>query len=103
MFPTRKKALHFDQNLLRTLRAMMAIRIAIVLTALLTACPLAVAAPPGGPQIQGGHLRIEFDNHLRSRVVARFDKTETVMGPFTSSETVSTADKPWTAFLLTSG
>ena len=32
-------------------------------------------------------MRIEFDNRLRSRVVARFDKKETVMGPFTASET----------------
>ena len=54
------------------------------------------------PQIQGGNLRIEFDNRLRSRVVACFDKKETVMGPFTASETVTTADKPWTEFLLTS-
>ncbi len=58
--------------------------------------------PTGKPQIQGGNLRIEFDNHLRSRVVARFDKTKTLMGPFTASETVTTADKPWTGFLLTS-
>jgi alpha-galactosidase len=64
--------------------------------------PLPLRAPPGKPQIQGGNLRIEFDNHLRSRVVARFDKTETVMGPFSASETVTTADKPWTGFLRTS-
>ena len=51
------------------------------------------------PQIQGGNLRIEFDNHLRSRVVALFDKKETVIGPFTASETVTTADKTWTEFL----
>ena len=76
----------------------------IVLTTLLTSCSLAAAAdiPTGKPQIQGGNLRIEFDNRLRSRVVARFDKTETVMGPFTASETVTTADKLWTGFLLTS-
>ena len=33
------------------------------------------------PQIQGGNVRVEFDRHMRSRVVARFDKKETVMGP----------------------
>ena len=35
-------------------------------------------------------------------MVARFDKRETVMGRFTASETVTTANKPWTGFLLTS-
>ncbi|HMH00195.1 MAG TPA: hypothetical protein VK555_02215, partial [Terriglobales bacterium] len=58
--------------------------------------------PTGKAQIQGGNLRVEFDNHLRSRVVACFDKKETVMGPFTASETVTAADKRWTGFLLTS-
>ena len=58
--------------------------------------------PASQPQIQGGDVRIEFDNRLRSRVVACFDKKETVMGPFTASETVTTADKAPTEFLLTS-
>ena len=86
------------------LRAMIAIRSWIVLTTVMTSCSLAAATdiPTGNPQIQGGNLRIEFDNRLRSRVVACFDKTETVMGPFTASETVTTADKLWTGFLLTS-
>ena len=39
------------------------------------------------PQIQGDHLRIEFDRYLHSRVVARFDGHETTMGPFVASET----------------
>lgn len=99
-----KKVLRSDSNLLRKLRAMIAIRSWIVFTIVFTSCSLAAAAdiPTGKPQIQGGNLRIEFDNRLRSRVVARFDKTETVMGPFTASETVTTADKLWTGFLLTS-
>jgi alpha-galactosidase len=104
MFSTKKKVLRSDGNLLRKLRAMIAIRSWIVLTTVFASCSLAAAAdiPTGKPQIQGGNLRIEFDNRLRSRVVARFDKKETVMGPFTDSETVTTADKPWTGFLLTS-
>jgi len=53
------------------------------------------------PQIQSGNLRIEFDNHLRTRVIARFDGKETVMGPFNTSETVTTAEGPLTAFPLT--
>ena len=51
-------------------------------------------------RFKAASLRIEFDNHLRSRVVARFDKKETVMGPFTASETVTTADELGTEFLL---
>jgi alpha-galactosidase len=52
--------------------------------------------------IQGGNVRVEFDNHMRSRVVARFDQKQTVMGPFTASETVTTADQRLATFLLTS-
>ena len=54
------------------------------------------------PQIQGEHLRIEFDRYLHSRVVARFDGNETTMGPFVASERVTIADKIWTEFSLVS-
>jgi len=54
------------------------------------------------PQIQGDHLRIEFDRHLHTRVVARFDGHETTMGPFVASETPSIADRRWTEFSLVS-
>jgi alpha-galactosidase len=65
--------------------------------------PVAAAdLPTGKPQIQGGNLRIEFDNRLRSRVVACFDKKETLMGPFTASETVTTADTASSGFPLSS-
>ncbi len=103
MFSTRNKVLRSDSNLLRKLRATIAIRSWIVFTIVLTSCSLAAAAdlPTGKPRIQGGNLRIEFDNRLWSRVVARFDKTETVMGAFTASETVTIADKLWTEFRLT--
>ena len=76
----------------------------LILTAVLMLCLLPAPAeiPTAAPQIQGGNLRVEFDNRLRSRVVARFDKTETVLGPFTASETVTTAGKLWSGFLLTS-
>ena len=56
----------------------------------------------GNPQIQVTNLRIEFDHNLRSRVVARFDNQETIMGPFTASESLTAADKTWTEFPLTS-
>jgi len=93
-----------NSNLLRKLRPGTAVVLWTVLTTLLTCCSLARAADVvnGKPQIQGGNLRIEFDNRLRSRVVARFNHTETVMGPFTDSETVATVDKPWTGFSLIS-
>lgn len=102
MFST--EVLRSDGNLLRKLRAMIAIKSWIVFVTVFTSYSLPAAAdmPTGKVQIQGGNLRIEFDDHLRSRVVARFEKMETVMGPFTASETVTTADKPWTRFLLTS-
>jgi len=81
---------------------MIAIRFCSVLT-VLTCCSFAPGAEnrAGKPQIQGGNLRIEFDNHLSSRVVARFDNKETVMGPFVASETL-TSDRAQTDFLLTS-
>jgi alpha-galactosidase len=83
---------------------MIAIRSWVVLTTVFTSCSLAAAAdiPTDRPQIQGDNLCIAFDNRLRSRVIARFDDKETVMGPFTSSETVTIADKLRSEFLLTS-
>jgi alpha-galactosidase len=76
----------------------------IVFASVFAASSFAVAAslPNSDPQIQGGNIRIEFDTHLRSRVVARFESKETIVGPFTASETVATAGKLWTDFLLTS-
>ena len=100
----QKKVLRSHGNLPRKLRTMIAIRFWIVFAVVFTSCSLAAATdiPTGKPRIQGGNLRVEFDNRLRSRVVACFGKTETVMGPFTDSESVTTADKVWTGFLLTS-
>ncbi len=85
-----RNALRFDRNLLRSLPA---IKAWIVLAAVLTSCSLPTAAeiPSARPQIQGGNLRVEFDNRLRSRVVALFDNQEKVLGPFTASETVTTS------------
>jgi alpha-galactosidase len=54
------------------------------------------------PQIQGEHLRIEFDRYLHSRVVARFEGNETTMGPFVASQRVTVADKVWSDFSLVS-
>ena len=99
MFPTRRNALRLDCSLLRSLQPN---RAWIVLVALLTSYSLPATAQTARPQIQGANLRIEFDNHLRSRVIARFDNKETVLGPFTASEALTTTGKVWTDFVLTS-
>jgi len=80
------------------------IRLSIVFATVVAAWSLAIAADvaTGKPQLKGGNVRIEFDNRLHSRVVACFDKKETVLGPFSASESVTTSDKAWTDFLLTS-
>src|SRR5882724_3473813 len=81
MSSPEKKVLRSDTNLLRRPRALIALGSWIVLVALFMPCLLVAAAdtPSGKPHIQGGNVRIEFDNRLRTRVVARFGKTETVM------------------------
>ncbi len=103
MSSSKKMILQIEKKRPRELSATTAIKICIALTTVLAGCSLATASdvPTYNLQIQGGNLRIEFDNRLRSRVVARFDNKETVMGPFTASETVTIAGKPWTGFLLT--
>jgi alpha-galactosidase len=104
VFSTKRAILQSDNNLFRKLSAATAARLWIVFTTVFAASSFAGAADVrnGNPRIQGGNVRIEFDDHLGSRVVACFDKKETVMGPFTASETVTTAEKAWTGFLLTS-
>ncbi len=88
------------QRLLRSTATKFWVSLAIALAS----CAFSGAADmaKGSPQIQSGNLRIEFDNKLRSRVVARFDNKETVMGPFTASEYVTTFDRTFAAFLLSS-
>ncbi len=49
--------------------------------------PLQAAADSA--TIQARNLRLEFDNKMHSRVVARFDGKEIVLGPFRASETVT--------------
>ena len=100
---TKRAILQSDNNRFRRFRAATAAVLGIVFTTVFASCLFAVDAhvPGGKPRIQGGNVRIDFDNPLRSRVVSGFDKTETVIGLFTSSETVAKADKPWGEFLLT--
>jgi alpha-galactosidase len=64
----------------------------------------AVAAdhPSSAPQIQGEHLAVQFNRYLYSRVVARFDGKETILGRFAASETVVIGDRVWNEFSLVS-
>jgi alpha-galactosidase len=84
------------------LRSRSAIRFGIVFTTIFASCALAIAADTGKSQIQGTNLRVEFDKQMRSRVVARFNNAETVLGPFTNSETLTTTGKVWSGFAITS-
>jgi hypothetical protein len=104
MFTTKKCALRRNGHLPGGLQVRDAIRLGIVFIAVFAACSLPVVAhgDAATAQIEAGHLRIEFDRRLHSRVIARFDKTETALGPLTASETLTTAGKVWTDFPLTS-
>ena len=61
------------------------------------------ASPPALlPQIQSSSLRIEFDENMRSRVVARMKSREVLLGGFSASETVKGNERSWYYFALTS-
>jgi alpha-galactosidase len=53
-------------------------------------------------QLQSPSLRIEFDQRMRSRVVARFDGKENPLGPFSASETVKGNQRSWQDFAVAS-
>ena len=87
-------------------RAGPATRISCVFALVLSwSIPFAAETPAASPEqiaIQGPNVRVEFDRYLRSRVVARFDDKEAVLGPFTDSETLTGVDRSWAHFTLTS-
>ena len=65
--------------------------------------PHQVASPPVPlPQIQSSSLRIEFDENMRSRVVARMKSKEVLLGGFSASETVKGNKRSWYDFALNS-
>ena len=65
--------------------------------------PHQVASPPAPlPQIQSSSLRIEFDENMRSRVVARMKSKEVLFGGFSASETVKGNKRSWYDFALNS-
>jgi alpha-galactosidase len=53
-------------------------------------------------QIESPNLRIEFDNKMRSRVVARFGGKDVSVGAFSASETVKGKQQSWNDFVLSS-
>ena len=62
----------------------------------------AVPLPAERPSIQSPDLRIEFDNNMHSRVVARLNGKETPFGAFSASETVKGSDRSWNDFAVAS-
>src|SRR3954467_4239811 len=64
--------------------------------------PRPVSAVGKSPQIQSQSLRIEFDKHTRSRVIARFNDREIPLGTFSASETVQGNESTWNDFVLDS-
>ena len=98
MSPTGKAVAQAGGNRFGKLKAMTVSRLLATTTALAIVfsswLPAGAAdSSTSAPQIQGDHLRIEFDRYLHSRVVARFDGHETAMGPSVASETVAIADR----------
>ena len=52
--------------------------------------------------LQSPNLRIEFDAGMKSRVIARFGGKDTVLGPFSASESLTSAKRTWDEFLVIS-
>jgi alpha-galactosidase len=53
-------------------------------------------------QIQSPSLRIEFDQNMHSRVIARFGEKDIPLGAFSASETLKGAKRSWYDFALSS-
>jgi len=53
-------------------------------------------------QIESSSLRIEFDQNMHSRVIARFGEKDIPLGVFSASETLKGAERSWYDFALSS-
>lgn len=53
-------------------------------------------------KLQSPNLRIEFDARMKSRVIARFGGKDTILGPFSASESLKGAKRTWDEFPLDS-
>jgi alpha-galactosidase len=62
--------------------------------------PTGAHNPSTDLQIQSSVLRIEFDHHLHSRVVALFGPSPKLLAPFSASETVTRVDRTCSDFAL---
>ena len=49
----------------------------------------AIRAADNTAKIDGKNIRIEFDGRMHSRVIARFEGKEVVLGPWRASETAT--------------
>jgi alpha-galactosidase len=52
-------------------------------------------------QIESPNLRIEFDKSMRSRITARFDGKDVLLGPYSTSESITGAAQSFRDFELT--
>ena len=73
--------------------------ISIALCVLLSGTILRPAAP-SLVKVESKNIRIEFDSSMHSRVTARFDGKETVLGQFGPSDTITVDSKELTDFAL---
>lgn len=64
--------------------------------------PIPSQVEPGPWTLQSPSLRIEFDARMRSRVVARSGARETLLGPFSTSESLTGEKRTWKEFNLLS-
>jgi alpha-galactosidase len=62
--------------------------------------PTSAYKPSTDLQIQSPVLRIEFDRHLHSRVIALFGPRPKLLTPFSASETVTSVDRTCSDFAL---
>jgi alpha-galactosidase len=60
-----------------------------------------VFADSSGARVEGKEIRIEFDQHLHSRVIAKFDGKEIRLGGFSASEFITAEGGEIKAFALT--
>jgi len=80
----------------------------LIFTALLAAGQSSARLDPSAArraavtQIQSPSLRIEFDQNMHSRVIARFGETDIPLGAFSASETLKGAERSWYDFALSS-
>jgi len=67
---------------------------------ILLLCSTALADSPGA-RVEGKEIRIEFDQELHSRVIAKFDGKEIRIGGYSASEFITVAGKQIKDFVLT--